>query len=138
MIRSTAFGNNVDLDNNKVDFVLRNVDGPLNSVDAAVLLRDAYDDTYGIYGSSAASNHPFSTVAPHKIEDVNNTSQLAYYIRRFREHQVNKIFGIGLLEFLSLPRGEAEIILKECTLAKKTDNQAMSDIENELKGVLNK
>lgn len=112
--------------------MILNVKRRLNSVEAAVVLNDAYDDTYGLYGTTTVSSDPFAPVAPHKTEDVHSTSQYVYYLKRFRDYNVLKFYGYNFTQFMALPRYEAEQVLKECLAAKKSDNELVSQIEAQL------
>lgn len=114
--------------------MLSNLDGKLGCVDAAVILRDAYDDTYGTYGNSTLPSDPFAPVAVNKVEDVHSTSQIRLYIRRYRDYNILKFYGLNFTEFMQLPREYAEAILKECQAAKSQDNKLLAELEDQLNG----
>lgn len=96
------------------------------------MLNDAYDDTYGIYGTTTSPTDPFAPVGSHLTEDVHSTSQYVYYLKRFRDYGVLKHYGLNVIEFMSLPRYEAERILKECQIVMSKDNELLNRLKDEL------
>lgn len=102
---------------------------------AELLLRNAYDDTYGIYGTTGDRNHPFVSVAPHKTEDVHSKSLFSSYIDRFADHGVNTVLGISFNEFLTYPRYEAEQILNRCSEYKRRKSETLAQVEQDLENM---
>lgn len=109
---------------------------------AVDLLRDAYDQTYGIFDyakqayleRSNPSPHvkrPLASVALHPAEDSAGTSHLYYTIEKFGEYKVGERFNLSITEFLELPHEYAELLLKLSESAfKKADVAAQAALNS--------
>jgi hypothetical protein len=104
----------------------------IGSTDAQILLREAYETTYGIYNHDSDNAHPFSLVLNSKKEDYLSFGPLYKLLVKYRLKDVNKTFGLNLKEFLSLPREFTEIILEICENVALDDARAFNDVKEKL------
>lgn len=87
-------------------------DDPLSPIEAKIFMSDMYDIRYGIY-NHVQNKHPLSTVLTHDSEDVINNSLTKAVIEKYRIYEIQDLYGLSLLEFLSLPPDMASMILDE-------------------------
>jgi hypothetical protein len=91
--------------------------------DGQLLLREAYDQSYGIFNHLGQAQHardstdlkakrPLALFAYFAAENDSGTPRsYGYLADRFLDLQLH-LFGITIFEFLDLPRAQAEILIK--------------------------
>lgn len=84
----------------------------LNSTEAAIVLRDTYDLTYGIFDHEHDLSRPLALVGKHEREDTTEYGALYRVIYQFNTYEVNKNWGLNLSEFLELPREIGRLLLR--------------------------
>lgn len=72
----------------------------------------------------------------HQSEDSAHGSMLYERIEQFKRHDVFKVFGLNLVEFLDLPRDICAMILEICAKKQKEEIKAMTDVTNQLNNVM--
>lgn len=117
-----------------IDELLQRV-GKIDSITAQLILRDAYEVAFGIYNHKQPDPmRPLALVAMHPKENVSEYSELYNEIRRFDRHDMARA-GYSLLEYLSLPRELAHLLIRTRTERARGDlikAQAAADALNEL------
>lgn len=119
-----AFGEDVDY-NNPIRDLLRKAPSLVSS-DTALLLRDRYETTYGIYNHDAPDpTRQLALVGMHPKEDATRHSALHERVREFGKREVFKHYGINLRDFLELPTDVCMMIFETAAeLAKDTSKMA--------------
>ena len=107
----------------------------LDSIQAQIVLRDAYDTSYGIYDHSAQNpNRPMALVGMHPAENTTYHSRLYNTIRRYKTYDIKTAFGLSLVEFLELPREISSFLLNLQAESKQSENskqqRALDELEN--------
>jgi hypothetical protein len=87
----------------------------LDSMTAQLVLREAYDEDYGIYDHSSEQGRPLALVGKHVKEDYHEYGGLYRAIYQFNVNEVHKNWGFTLTEFLDLPREFHRLILRICS-----------------------
>lgn len=117
-------------------------------LEAVQLLRDAYAQSYGIcdFAAQAAldrnavtgKTRPLYSVAMHYAEDFAGTSNERTAVVKFADLKVKDRYGLSLIEFLDLPKPEADFILKDCEKALDASLKANESALNRIESGLNK
>lgn len=104
---------------------------------AKIILAEAYDETYGICDhSKTTESDVLKIVAHHPVEDYSKVSARYHYMRRYRESNILKVFGVNYLDFLKLPLDEVEELLRQATESVLADNQRAAAVESKLEAQL--
>lgn len=101
------------------------------------LLREAYDQTYGIHDYARQVQmerskppldkyRPLSSVALHTAEDYIGTGREKWLVKRFADLKVGDRFSISFMEFLDLPRWMVEFMIKD---AEAEISRSLSQID---------
>lgn len=112
-------------------------------MEAVQLLRDSYAQSYGICdfarqslldqnAVSPGTKRPLFSVAMHYAEDFASTSKKRNIMSRYADSKVKERYGLSLLEFLDLPKEDADFILKDC---EKAMEKTLSASETALKNI---
>lgn len=87
--------------------------GKLESRDAQLLMREAYEQAYGIYDHERFSNaRPLAVVAMHPKENTSAYSTLYRMFYKYQHLEILKRWGLTIGEFLSYPREYVELMFK--------------------------
>lgn len=106
----------------------------LNYIAATIVLRDAYEQMYGLFNHEhLGSKRPLALVARHPSEDVFTYSRSYNTIRRFIENDVGSSLNCSLTEFLQMPREYTRLVMEIITERRARKNQSAADIERKLK-----
>jgi len=129
-----GFGEKVDI-NNPIRELMR-VSPSLVSPDVALLMRDRYETTYGIYNHDAPmAGRELALVGMHPKEDVTTTSLLRERIREFGKREVFKHTGVSLTEFMEFPPDVCQMIFETAAeMAKDTGKMAQEVLDEMGKG----
>jgi hypothetical protein len=95
-----------------------------SSLEGQQILREAYDQSYGIFDytrqahierstSNKSLYRPLSSVAIHYAEDVVGTDEMASVIEQFGRLRIYERFGLDLIQYLSLPREMFRVVRKQ-------------------------
>jgi hypothetical protein len=122
---------------------------PLDSIAAEQVLREAFDQTFGIFDhlkqaqieESARTQkrpelcRPLASVALHPAEDwAGEKTHLDLVMEGFAENRVAELFNISFLDFLDLPVEYAARLMKISKLMlerrKNRDKQTQNEIES--------
>ena len=110
---------------------------PMSRLNAAQVLSEAYDVTFGIFdhlrqaqieshSPGPSGKRPLASVALHPAEAwADEKTHMELVFKGFAENQVGDIFKISLLEFLELPVEYAERVMRisKSILARKANQQ---------------
>lgn len=127
-----GFGDNVDI-NNPIRTLLATAPS-LCSAEVALLMRDRYETTYGIYNHDA--NDPerkLALVGMHPKEDTTRHSLLHERVREFTKREVFKHTGINLKDFLELPTDVCGMIFESAAEAAKEVGKMTNEVVDDLK-----
>lgn len=132
------FGLNVVGRDAELNKLLDNVKS-LDSIQAQIVLRDAYDTSYGIYDHSNENpNRPMALVGMHPAENTTYHSRLYNAIRRYKIYDVKTHFGLSLTEFLELPREYTTFILGLLAEGKQAETNRQQKMLNEIENLGNR
>ncbi|QVD49165.1 hypothetical protein LUCX_95 [Xanthomonas phage vB_XciM_LucasX] len=81
----------------------------LTPYESQLLLREAYDDTFGIAKHSQSRN-PMSLVSVQSSELIGPFSRQYRLYKRFATLDIGKLFGLNITEFLQQPREMIELM----------------------------
>jgi hypothetical protein len=85
----------------------------LDSRTAQLLMREAYEQHYGLFDHEHLSEmRPLSLVAMHPKENTSAYSALYRMAYKYQQYDILKKWGLNYQEFLSLPREQVELIFK--------------------------
>ena len=101
----------------------------MKSVQLQIVLKDMYKLEYGILNRTDIRS-PFGSVLLNKAENMNNGHILADELRTYCENDIYQIFGLNVLEFLSLPIDVIEDMLLVVGERKEKKDKNLSEIEN--------
>ncbi len=73
------------------------------STDVQILLREAYEQAFGIYDHRNATNDHFALVRQHWSEDAIGSSRLRERIEAFLDNKVGQQLHMSFNEFISQP-----------------------------------
>lgn len=94
-----------DGDVTEADRLLSEYKGQLTSIPAQMVLREAYDEYFGIYNHTADPlRNGLGMVSHHQREDYGDYGPILHMIYRYRFYNIYQHFGLSLTEFLALPR----------------------------------
>lgn len=85
--------------------MLKQVGKGMDSYTAQLLLRESYEQIYGLFNHDApeATLRPLAVVAMHPKEDVANYSKLYRIMQRYVDHGIRELTGMNFQEFLQQP-----------------------------------
>lgn len=106
----------------------------LDPIQARIVLRDAYETSYGIYNHDTEDpSRPMALVALHPAENVTAHSRLYNTIRRYKMYDVKTHFGYNLSEFLELPREFTkfifDVLAEEMSKSTSKQRQALEELQ---------
>jgi hypothetical protein len=109
----------------------------LLSTEAQLVLRDYYENDYGIYPhEKEEANNPFAMVLYHWCED--SSVLLHEQMKRFVQFDVKNFFGLSWIEFMKLSTSECEMIMRVCADEIKKRAPLIAQAEQEMKNAMNK
>ena len=105
----------------------------LNSVDAAVVMGDLYDECYGIFNHGlTGSTRPLSSVAFHEAENIIHNSLLEEALQQYISNHIYDRFHLTVMEFLDLPSDYIELMVKVAQADTKQQSTVIDTLEREL------
>lgn len=108
-----------------IDKVLSEAVHPLDSIAAAIVTQEIYDEECGIYDTSTVADGPFALVSLHEAEDMSLADPYDRELDKFLNANVLKYTGTTWDKFLELPRDKCEKLLQRCdALANKEAEEA--------------
>lgn len=129
-----AFGELVDQGYLVKDEQLNAIDTELGNIVTQQVLDEAYYNAYGL-NEGVDTNNPLNLVLMRPKEDTESHQPLFNSVRRFCKHAefFNKI-GLGLLEFLQLPRPLVEELFEISTTSNLEKERLVNELERSAKG----
>ncbi len=108
------FGLNMRNRPGPVDMLVDLATQPLDPIQVSLLLREFYDNAYGIYdhdGLNQAGHEarPLALVGLHPKEQLGGYSKLHRFFRRFEQMNIRQFYGYTAAEFLKLPHDIVEL-----------------------------
>jgi hypothetical protein len=105
------------------------------ATDAQLLLRDRYDQTYGIFNHDLGDpDRPWALIGMHWAEDCSTGSYLYERIEAFEDKKIYARFGLSLTEFLALPRDVTDHLFRIANKKQSVENKITGEVLNELQG----
>lgn len=101
---------------------------------AARYLDKVYDAITGIYNHSGNVDDQLKTHAYTPSDDIDSGSLRETYIENYRDHDINGLFNISLLEFMSLTSDMANELLRLAEPYVKLKKEKMNELNELLKG----
>lgn len=98
-----------------VDVCLELVQGKLDSITARMILQESYETLFGIFNHDAvnvAKTRPLALVAMHPKENVAEYSKLYRTVVRYKDHNIQSLFGLNIEQFLDQPLEMVELMFK--------------------------
>lgn len=93
------------MENEIIEILRRGAADTLGAVDLEIVLRESYEQTYGIADHNLTQNQgPLGLVARRPAEAYGVGSGLYNFIARFSMYKIHEKFGLSLTEALQLPR----------------------------------
>lgn len=110
----------------------------LNKTSSEVVMRDLYETKFGIYNhlNKNIKKRPMASVGYNESENINIGSNFEESIVTYVVKNINKLYGLTILEFLDLPRYVIEMLVK---ISDKNpgvtdeDKKMLQEIEKQLK-----
>lgn len=94
---------------------------------------DLFETHFGIHDHSKSSKtKPLSSVALHECEDNTETSLIYKAVERYTKLKINQLFGLNLIEFLSLPKEYCEKLMLLAIEHAKQNTNTLNEIQNSL------
>lgn len=110
------------------------VDKKLCSTDLQIVLRTAYEETYGIVDHSAIRDIPeenaFSLVTLNDNENIYKNDMQSIRAKRFAINRINHYFGLSYKDFIELPHATCDMLFEiseELITAEKPILAKLSD-----------
>lgn len=75
----------------------------LTSTDVQILMREMYEQAYGIYDHKSASNDHFALVRHHASEDAISFSRMRERLEAFVTNKLGTALNMSFTEFLDQP-----------------------------------
>lgn len=105
----------------------------LCSTDAELLLREAYEITYGLFNHDDMTvDRPLALVAMHPGENTAVGSTLYGRIEQFAELEIAKYFGISLIEFFELPTDVVNKIMETSAGRQAVERKVSENVATQL------
>lgn len=109
-----------------------------NIVNARLVLTEYYQQKTKIYNYlNPSSINPLASVSFHDAEDNINDSMLEDAIKKYVKYDIYRIFGLSLIEYLSLPLEYTYLIRKVASTNIGKKAAQMDDLEKQLKDLTN-
>ncbi len=108
---------------------------PLCNTDVKIVLRDLYEEYYGIYPHISKHNksRPLASVAMHPCENKTDNSLLEEALNNYVKANIFEFFGLNWNEFISQPREVNELMLKIADKKMSEKTNSAEDVENKLR-----
>ncbi len=94
------------------------------------MVRECYDEYFGIYQNSSQGNSPLALVALHEPEDLALADPFDRQLDRYLAANVLKYTGMDFKTFLQLPHYRAEVVLRRCDEISGKEDQAVNTLMN--------
>lgn len=115
------FGENVKIEEH-LDRIIKHPTR-LVSTNVQILLRECYEQAYGIYNHKAAEGDHFALVRHHPSEDAITYSRLRERLEAFLDNKVGKELNMSFTEFINQPSYLCDLQL-EILSKREPDNSA--------------
>lgn len=104
----------------------------LDSTMAQISLIEAYEETMNFHDYGLETTSPLSLVMDAPAEDVSTKTLLLRYTERYHSNNIQKHFGLSLLEFLDCPFYYAEELLELSSTLSGAEHRVLQDIASRL------
>ena len=107
-----------------------------NLVNARLILSEYYEFKTNIYNHVKPTfNNPLAAVSFHDAEDITNGSLLEEAVKKYVKHDIQRIFGLNLEEYLSMPLDITILLERVSSQELRNKNNALDKIESDLKNL---
>lgn len=107
----------------------------LHSHEIQIAMLEAYDTTYGIYNHDDPKAHPMALVTQHPKESVTEYGPLYRMFYNYHLKGVYKEFGIGIEEFLNLPREFTNLIFQILDESAELESKKQREVEDKMNSI---
>lgn len=110
--------------------------GRYDNLMAQLMLNEAYDIEYGLYDHDNPENdHPFQSQLMFDQEKILEDSPMNDLFETYHIYQINKWFGLDLLQFINLPAVRFDQLIKIANKLAEKENQRIANAENQMKNM---
>ena len=92
------------------------------------MLREAYESTWGIHDHFNNIDRNLLSVAVSPLENLDQYSVKREWARRFRRSNVGSVYHISWLDFLNLPKPDAQMLIEEANADVEEKNAAVNTL----------
>ncbi len=108
----------------------------LKSTDLQIILRERYEEVYGIVNHSALANNPsesaFSLVTLNNNEDIYGNDIQKERARKFVNYRIPHYWNMSYKDFINLPKATCDMIFELTEEFIKEEKPTLAGIEKEL------
>lgn len=108
----------------------------LSPIDAQMLLMSLYETHYGFFNHIDSPNikrKPLALVALHESEENSKTSSIHNLISLYFSRDIYKQTGIGLMEFINLPKEYINLLFEQVTKKNIEDSKILENLQSNIK-----
>lgn len=113
-----------------IDQLLSTADKTVDSIAAAIITQEVYDDEMHIYATSSLGNNQFALNSLHEAEDMSLVDPYDREMEKYLNANVLKYFGISFDTFLGLSRLRCEKLLHRADALMTKEAQEAEDAMN--------
>lgn len=117
----------------ELDQILSTSEKTLESIPAAIVTQECYDEYFGIYSNSSQGSSNLALVAMHEPEDLAICDPYDLYLERYLAANVLKYTGMSFTEFTGLTKDRAEAILRRCDAMATKEDAEVGNLVNGMK-----
>lgn len=103
----------------------------LVSTDVQILLRECYEQAYGIYDHKAAQNDHFALVRHHDSEDAITFSRLRERLEAFFDNKAGTMLNMSFTEFINQPSYLCDLQLEILSKREPDNHEEMQRLLKE-------
>lgn len=103
------------------------------STDVQILLRERYEQAYGIYNHKGAANDHFALVRHHWCEDTIVASRLRERMEAFLDFRIGQSFNMSFNDFINQPSYVCDLMIEIMEKRAPAQTQEVEALLNEFK-----
>ena len=106
-----------------------------NPLLAKLYLSEAYDIEYDLYNHDDPQlEHPFQQHLMTDKKKIKKHGQFQYFLQRYHSHQIQKYFGLSLIEFLAMPLDKVDDLFEMSLMWLTEEMDQVKEIQGKLEG----
>ena len=112
--------------------------GRYDNITAQLILTEAYDIEYGLYDhDNPELEHPFQSQLMFEQEKILDHSPMMRLYETYSLYQIQKWFGISLLEFINMPAVRFDQLIKLSNKLAEEENERLTNAEKQMQNMQN-